>query len=430
MIDSTIDPFTPRPRPLPTQPSGSFGKAASASSYDPRPEPIERETPSRKLPVEPDGVVLTCGSSLKPEPVSWLWRDWLAHGKLHILAGAPGQGKTTIALAFMATVTSGGRWPDGTRCHVGNVLMWTGEDDPADTLIPRLMAMGADTGRVFFVTGNRLNGEVQPFDPANDMPHLLAQAERIGNVRMLVLDPVVSVVLGDSHKNTEVRRAMQPLVDLGATLGAVVLGITHFSKGGAGSDPASRVIGSIAFTAVARLVLVAAKSPTEDNEDRRILARSKSNIGLDKGGFEYHIDQAEPIPGIQTSYIAWGDAVDGTAKELLGEPEHDRGDGGEVGAFDDACAFLRSELASGPKSAKYLLGEARQAGHSERTIKRAKAHLKVESRKESTGWLWDLVEDAEDASGPRVPRMPRIPTSENLGTVGTLGTLEPESEVF
>jgi putative DNA primase/helicase len=426
MIEQTIDPFTPRPRPLPTQPSGTFAKAASASA-DLRPEPTERETPALKLAVEPDGVVLTCGSSLKPEPVSWLWRDWLAQGKLHILAGAPGQGKTTIALAFMATVTGAGRWPDGTRCPVGNVLMWTGEDDPADTLIPRLMAMGADIGRVFFVTGNRLGGEVQPFDPAKDMPQILAQAERIGNVRMLVLDPVVSVVLGDSHKNTEVRRAMQPLVELGAALGAVVLGITHFSKGGAGSDPASRVIGSIAFTAVARVVLVAAKSPTDDNENRRVLARSKSNIGPDEGGFEYHIDQAEPLPGIQASYIAWGGSVAGSARELLAEPDHDQGDSGEVGAFDDACAFLRSELANGPKSAKYLLGEARQAGHSERTIKRAKAHLKVESRKESTGWLWGLVEDAEDASGPRMPRMPRIPTSENLGTVGTL---EPETEVF
>ncbi|MBY0235035.1 MAG: AAA family ATPase, partial [Burkholderiaceae bacterium] len=205
------------------------------------------------MTVEPDGVVLTCGSSLKPEPVSWLWRDWLAQGKLHILAGAPGQGKTTIALAFMATVTSGGYWPDGSRCPVGNVLMWTGEDDPADTLIPRLMAMGADISRVFFVTGKRLDGEVVPFDPAQDIPQVMAQAERIGNVRMLVLDPVVSAVAGDSHKNTEVRRAMQPLVDLGAALGAVILGITHFSKGGAGSDPASRVVGSIAFTAVARV---------------------------------------------------------------------------------------------------------------------------------------------------------------------------------
>ncbi|WP_133702205.1 AAA family ATPase [Roseateles toxinivorans] len=361
-------------------------------------------------------MILTCAASLKPEPVTWLWPYWLAQGKLHILAGAPGQGKTTIALAFAATVTTGGRWPDGSRSPVGNVLMWSGEDDPADTLVPRLLAMGADPGRVHFITGSRVGSEVLPFDPARDMTQVLAAAEQIGDVRLLILDPVVSAVAGDSHKNTEVRRAMQPLVDLGAALNCAVLGISHFSKGGAGSEPASRVVGSIAFTAVARVVMVAAKVHSDDGEDRRILARGKSNIGPDDGGFEYQIEQSEPLPGIHASYIAWGDSVDGSARELLAEPDQGQGEGGEVGAFDDACAFLRSELAQGPKSAKYLLGEARQAGHSERTIKRAKARLNIESRKESTGWLWGMALEAE-FKGAKNAKESNV---RNLGTVGTL----------
>ncbi len=105
---------------------------------------------------------------------------------------------------------------------------------------------------------------------------------------------------GDSHKNTEVRRAMQPLVDLADACNCAVLGITHFSKGGQGSDPAQRVVGSVAFTAVARVVLVAAKVKDEQGEDARILARGKSNIGPDDVGFAYHMDQCEPMPGIQT----------------------------------------------------------------------------------------------------------------------------------
>jgi len=139
--------------------------AGVLASTDPRPEPTNSTAPAFKLSATADGVILTCASTLKPEPVKWLWREWLAQGKLHILAGAPGQGKTTISLAFMATVTTGGRWPDGTRCPVGNVLMWSGEDDPADTLLPRLLAMGADVARVFFVTGSRIDNEVLPFDP-------------------------------------------------------------------------------------------------------------------------------------------------------------------------------------------------------------------------------------------------------------------------
>jgi RecA-family ATPase len=235
-----------------------------------------------------DGVVLVNGADLDPQPVEWLWNSWLALGKMHLLAGAPGQGKTTIATAFAATVTSGGYWPDGTKCVVGNVLIWSGEDDPADTLLPRLLASGGDRSRVYFVDGTRVNGAIQPFDPARDMKALQEKAEEIGDVRLLIVDPVVSAVLGDGHKNTETRRSLQPLVDLAANMGIALLGITHFGKGGQGGDPVQRVLGSVAFTAVARVVLVAAKVKNDDGTgDRRLLARGKSNIGPDGGGYEY-----------------------------------------------------------------------------------------------------------------------------------------------
>ncbi len=272
---------------------------------------------------QPDGIVLACGSDLTPEPVRWLWQYWLALGKVHILAGAPGQGKTTIAIALAATTTINGRWPDGTRCDGGNVLVWSGEDDPADTLLPRILAAGGDRSKVFFIKASRVNGEELPFDPARDMGQLLAAIEAIGNVKLLIVDPIVSAVTGDSHKNTEVRRALQPLVDLAAACQCALLGITHFSKGGQGSDPSQRVIGSVAFTAVARIVMVAAKVKSEDGEDTRILARSKSNIGPDDGGFQYHLEQVEvdAFPGIEAARIAWGKAVEGNARELLTDPD-------------------------------------------------------------------------------------------------------------
>lgn len=344
----------------------------------------------------PDCVILRNGSDLVPTPIQWLWRDWLALGKLHILAGAPGQGKTTIALAIAATVTIGGRLPDGARCDVGNVLIWSGEDDPADTLLPRLLAAGADKSRCYFVEGTRINGEVQSFDPARDMLALERQAFAIGGIRLLVVDPVVSAVAGDSHKNTEVRRALQPLVDLASRIGAAVIGISHFSKGGQGSDPASRVVGSIAFTAVARVVLVAAKVTGEDGEQRRILARGKSNIGPDSGGFEYDIAQSEPLPGIHASYIAWGKSVDGTARELLAEPEN--GDQSDKSALDAACDFLRDVLADGLTPVKGVETEANNAGISKATLRRAKDKLGVLPRKGAEGWYWRLpVQGAQGA---------------------------------
>jgi putative DNA primase/helicase len=327
-----------------------------------------------------------------------------------------------------ATVSNGGRWPDGTRCSPANVLIWSGEDDPADTLLPRLLAMGADASRIYFVDGTRIDGKVQSFDPARDLVQLTVEAERIGSVALLIVDPVVSAVAGDSHKNTEVRRALQPLVDLGATLGAAVLGISHFSKGSAGRDPTERVTGSLAFGAVARVVLCVAKVKDKDGgDDRRILARAKSNIGPDDGGFEYGIAQTELTahPGITASLIEWGDAVQGTARELLAEAETEPGDSEESTALDDAVEFLRSELRDGPKPAKAIFGEARQAGHSDRTIKRAKAVLKAEAIKEATRWVWALP--ASEAKGAKEAKEF---TSENRGTLGPLGTLADESEAF
>lgn len=360
-----------------------------------------------------DSVVLTCGTDLTPEPYRWLWQYWLAMGKLHILAGAPGQGKTTIALAMAATITIGGRWPDGSRCAPGNVLIWSGEDDPADTLVPRLMAAGADRARCYFIEGARRDGEVVPFDPARDLGQLLEAIEKIGGISLLVIDPVVSAVTGDSHKNTEVRRALQPLVDLAAKCDCAVLGITHFAKGGQGTDPAQRVVGSVAFTAVARVVMVAAKvKGDEEGRDARILARSKSNVGPDDGGFQYHLEQSEPIPGIHASHIAWGKAVQGTARELLTDPDEPQQEQSDASAKDAAIDFLVEILKDGSAPSKYVETEARAAGVSWATVRRAADTIGVTKRKMNDAWYWfrpkllnQVAQDAQPLNDEQVEQV-------------------------
>ena len=366
-----------------------------------------------------DGVILVCGSMLTPQPIAWLWPDWLATGKLHILAGAPGQGKTTLAVTMGATVTTGGRWPDGTRSEVGNVLIWSGEDDPADTLLPRMIAAGVDRDRVFFVDGSRIDGEVVPFDPARDMLQLTLAIEKIGGVRLLIVDPVVSAVAGDSHKNTEVRRALQPLVDLASMTGAAVIGISHFSKGGQGQDPTQRVIGSVAFAAVARVVLVAAKVKNADGEDRRILARSKSNIGPDEGGFEYQLEQVEALPGIQASRVAWGHAVEGSARELLSEPD----EGAPSSAQEAAEQFLRDLLKTLTPTAT-VKQEAHAAGHSWATVRRAADSLGVARKKGGMdqGWYWSLPEGAQ--------KTPKVLTRNDEHLREKLSTFDDAAPVF
>ena len=364
-------------------------------------------------------VRLVRGDAVTLEPVRWLWREFLPAGMLTILGGAPGCGKTTIALSLAAIVTSGGAWPDGTHCtQAGDVLIWSGEDGNAVTAA-RLVAAGADMTRVHFIDG--LTGsEGDAFDPGRDMLLLEATAEALPAPRLLILDPIVSAVAGDSHKGAEVRRSLQPVVALGQRLGCAVLGITHFSKGTGGRDPVERVTGSIAFAALARLVLVAAKvkgEPGDEGEARRVLMRAKSNIGPDDGGFAYALERVEVAPEVEGQRVMWLEALDGTARELLNEAESDTEDGSTATGVD---GFLRGLLADGPLPAKVIKGDADGAGYAWRTVQLSATRLGVERRKEGMkgGWVWALDaavlprrrnEGAEDA--PQELRSPSAPSA-------------------
>lgn len=336
----------------------------------------------------PDGVELIAAATLNPEPIRWLWPGWLARGKLHVLAGAPGTGKTTIATHLAACVSAGRALPSGFRPQRGSVLIWSGEDDPADTLVPRLIAAGADLARVRFVGEVCENGKRYPFDPARNVPKLAAAVAGMDDVVLLIVDPLVSAVSGDSHKNAEVRHGLAPLVELAGRLGAALLGITHYSKGTQGRDPLERVSGSLAFGAVARLVFGTVKQKAEEGQPQRMmLARAKSNIGPDGGGFTYAIEQTELPSCIATSRIVWGAAVEGTARELLADPEPD-----DASHDGDAAAFLRDLLADGQRTAREIFRDAENAGYSRDQMKRAKRRVGVETVKVGMegGWVWRL----------------------------------------
>ncbi len=367
-------------------------------------------------------AVALCAADVTLEPISWLWPGWLAAGKLHILAGAPGTGKTTLSLSLAATLTRSGRWPDGaTYTQRSNVLIWSGEDDPADTLVPRLSAAGADLKRVHFLTGTRdtKSGEILSFDPSRDIPAIEALAASMGGVSLLIIDPIVSATGGaDSHKNAEVRRALQPVVDIGWLLDCCILGITHFSKGTQGKDPTERVTGSLAFGALARVVLAAAKL-SEDDGGGRLLCRTKSNIGADHGGVKYDLLEKETPGGIFASYAAWGECVEGTARELLATADT-ASDDGEGGTMSDVKRFLSDLLADRPLPVKTIKAEADGAGYSWATIRRAKDALDIEASKSGMrgGWEWSISrrcsDNPEDAHSQSVSTFSAFDKNEHL----------------
>lgn len=358
-------------------------------------------------------------ADIKPLAIRWLWPGWLAKGKLHILAGAGGTGKTTLLLSLIATITTGGRWPDGELCQDrGNALIWSSEDDPADTLVPRLIAAGADLSRVHIIQG-RINaqGEADPFDPSNDIALLRDTVRELGGVSLLMLDPVVSAVKGDMHKANDVRRGLQGVVDFAEANLCAVVGISHFAKGGAGSSPADRVIGSQAFSALARTVLVAAK---QQDSDARVLARAKSNIGTDEGGVSYTIEPCTIHGEIETTHVAWGDLLEGSAREILGDVEGSDDD--TRMDDDDPSEALKRILKDGPMTGKQVKSLMAENGYSAKQTRTAREKLSVVTVREGFGkeikTLWSLPQ----ATGPYSAFPPIVPSCPDSCPALDMGT--------
>lgn len=379
-----------------------------------------------RLPVRPSWRARAVqASSIKPQAIRWLWPGWLAQGKLHILAGAGGTGKTTLLLGLIATITKAGRWPDGEVCReAGNVLIWSSEDDPSDTLVPRLIAAGADMNRVYILQG-RINGdgECEPFDPSSDIDLLRATAEDIGGISLLMLDPVVSAVKGDMHKANDVRRGLQGVVDFAEQHLCAVVGISHFAKGGAGSSPADRVIGSQAFSALARTVLVAAK---QEDSDARVLARAKSNIGTDEGGISYTIEPLTIEGGIEATRAVWGELIQGSAREILGDVEGNE-DETRLDDSDDPAEALQRILAKGPLPGKEAKSLMMGNGYTQKQIRKARERLSITTARTGFGGdtvvTWSMPQaDGEHAMFPsRAQSCPQSCPPLDMGTTAQKG---------
>lgn len=336
-------------------------------------------------------VTLIQCSTIQPKAITWLWDAFIPQGKLTLLAGAGGTGKSTLAFNFAATVSNGGVWPDGSRCNVAaNVLVWSSEDDPADTINPRLMAAGANLSRCGIVGGAiDDHGLRSAFDAAQDMNELRDAVASIGGVSLLIIDPIVTAVTGDMHKANDVRRSLQSIVDFAAEMNCAVIGITHFAKGTAGKNSAERVIGSQAFSALARMVLVAAK---EEESDQRVFTRAKSNNSVDTGGFSYAIEALRLPCNITATRVVWGEPLQGSSRSILAKVEGGKEDGDKTRA---AKQFLIEMLKNGPAPAREVLKNAREGyGITEDTLRRAYREIGAKPSRvgfgSNGGWMWAL----------------------------------------
>ncbi len=305
-----------------------------------------------------------------------------------MLAGQAGAGKTGTAVNIASTISrgdSGGQWPDGTAAPSGNVVFWTCEDGVADTIIPRFIAAGANMSRLFVLTGTEENGRQRAFNPAKDLERLMQRVLEIGNVSLIIIDPILQVVSGDSHKNAEVRRALEPLVAFSEEHGIAILGITHVNKRSKGKDLLDRITGSLAYTAMSRIVILAVKGTNTEGNDARnssVLVRAKSNLGPIEGGFTYQVEpyQFESYgEQFETSVLVWNPIqLEGAPEAILRDVERNGGDYIEsTNALAAARSFLENLLAKGglPYPSIVDVASRQNPAISVASLKRAKTEL-------------------------------------------------------
>jgi putative DNA primase/helicase len=344
-------------------------------------------------------LVTRCVADINAQPVRWVWPGRIALGKVTMLAGHPGTGKSQLALAIGATVTAGVRWPvDDTKAEPGSVIILSAEDDPADTIRPRLEAAGADLSRCHVIEAAQDVGDGgkprrRAFSLIDDLARLDAELRRIGDVVLVIIDPITAY-LGktDSHRNAEVRAVLAPLAELAAQHGIAMLAISHLRKSLAG-DAVLQITGSLAFTAAARAVYIVARDP--DDPARRVFLPAKNNFGDDQTGYAYRIEPVSLANGIGTSRIVWEpELVTLTADEAL--VARDRKNDGST-KRDSAAQWLAEVLSEGPVPVATLQTGTAAAGFSWGTMRRAADSLGIVTEKTGYdgGWAWRRPEVVE-----------------------------------
>ncbi|MES2930969.1 MAG: AAA family ATPase [Patescibacteria group bacterium] len=348
---------------------------------------------------QPEKIILKkaitrCFSDIQSVAINWLWPNRIAIGKLTLIAGDPGLGKSLVTATLAANVSKSYAWPiDNFSAPLGDVILLSAEDDPADTIKPRLEAIGADCSRIHILEAVEVKMEEgmeeRMFSLESDLKILEELLDTLPECKLVIIDPI-SAYLGDtdSNKNAEVRGLLARLSKLAGKYKSAFVLVSHLNKN-TGTSAMYRTSGSLAFVAAVRSAFMVTKD--KDNPERRLFMPIKSNIAKDTTGYAYSVVEAEN----KAPMIVWeNEVVDIPVEEALAPVESPE----EHSATDEAKVFLIYSLKNGPRRADEVQKEARSAGITPKPLRSAKEKLGIKSQKTSnfTGgfWVWQLPEDA------------------------------------
>jgi putative DNA primase/helicase len=369
----------------------------------------ERERLARRN-AKPEALVVKL-SSVTPRDVEWIRPQRWPQGKLCLVVGDPGLGKSLLLLDAAARISTGRSWPEGTPAPAGRVLILTAEDGLDDTVVPRLLRMGADLSQIHVLRAIRQDGRERPFNLAGDIDQLRCAIEQVQPVAVF-FDPL-SAYIGkttDSHTDADVRGVLHPVATLADEFNVAIVALMHLNKA-TQMRALYRVTGSVAFTAAARSVFAVVE---EGETERRLFVPLKMNLAPKPGALAFRILggdvpaldwDPDPVPNVDVEA-----ALRGPGTDESGESRNER---------EDAKAFLNELLNDGPVPANRVKREAKQAMIAEKTLQRAKADLGVRSKREggigSEGeWFWYL------------PKM--ATSSRHTDDVAIIGESKPESQ--
>lgn len=334
-------------------------------------------------------VRMTCAVDLKPQAIGWLWAGRVPVGMITMFAGDPKLGKSYVTLAMAAALSRGLPLPLSDQpAQPGSTILMSAEDDPARTILPRLMAGGADLARIHILESVILaNGAETLPSLRADMDAITTAATTLNDCRLIVIDPVSAYLKGvDDNRNAALRGVLSPLNRLAEQLGAAVVLVSHLTKSGS-SNGKHRVLGSIAYVGACRANFLFVADLTDPTGRRVTMLDNGGNIAPPARALSYIIEDRGDGPWVEWSSEP---ATNPCESVQSSQPEH----AGQFARHRECDHWLRAFLAQGFRSPVEVFAAAHAAGFSKDQVIRSKSRIGAVSVRQgfSTGgqWRWGL----------------------------------------